>query len=157
MMRLRTALILAVLIAAGCRSYTGEEDSTNDFSFDILQAKEVPVVSGQTRVDVPFSITIGNKTNTPVKVENIGIQSFEAGDYQIPFRSRPYETVIQPGQKATVEFWANAIVTDSLLGTTQPLTIRTMIDFSSAEGNRHEVFVRGINGVVGLGFQKPVG
>jgi len=158
-MRLKIVLILGVIsmLAAGCsHSVADEEDSTNDFSFTVVQASYPPVLSNTTRIDVPFAITIGNKTDAPVKVEHIGIQSFEMGDYQIPFRSRPFDTVIEPGKKATVEFWANAIITDPMLGTQQPLTLRTMIDFSSAQGNRHEVFVRGINGHFAAGAQKPL-
>lgn len=163
-MRPRALLILGAisLAIAGCsasgRQFLGETDSTNDFSFDVVQKVEVPIVgSGETRVDVPFEITIGNKTNTPWKVERIALQSFEQGDYQIPFRSRPFTKQIAPGAKEKFEFWANAIVTDPLLGTKQPLTLRTMVDFSSPQGDRHEVFVRGINGVIGFGVQKPIG
>lgn len=162
-MRLRALLILGAisLAFAGCttsaRQFMGETDSTNDFGFDVVQKVEVPVVSGVTRIDVPFEITITNKTNTPWKVERIALQSFEQGDYQIPFRSRPFTKEIAPGSKEKFEFWANAIVTDPLLGTKQPLTLRTMVDFSSPQGDRHEVFVRGINGVIGFGVQKPIG
>ena len=159
-MRLRDLGVLALifmLFAACTHGAAGEEDSTNDFSFDISQKSNPPVISGTTRIDVPFEITIGNKTKAPVKVEHIGIQSFDQGDYQIPFRSRPFETVIPAGEKVKLEFWANAIVTDPILGTRAPLTLRTMIDFSSDNGKRHEVFVRGINGRLGLGIEKPIG
>jgi hypothetical protein len=157
MMRARALLMIAVSLAVGgCRTYSGDEDSTQDFAFNIVQKAVVPM-AGETRVDVPFTITIKNKTDAPVKVEHVGIQSFEAGDYQIPFRSRPFETVIAPGETKELEFWANAIVTDQLLGTTQPLTIRSMVDFSSSQGNRHEVFVRAVNDPIGFGLQKPIG
>lgn len=165
-MRFQALLILGAVsvFLAGCsgagasRQFLGETDSTNDFTFDVVQKVDVPIVgSSETRVDVPFEITIGNKTDTPVKVERIALQSFEQGDYQIPFRSRPFTKEIAPGAKEKFEFWANAIVTDSLLGTKQPLTLRTMVDFSSPQGNRHEVFVRGINGTIGFGVQKPIG
>jgi hypothetical protein len=159
-MRVRTLLILGALAAmlAGCtHSVAGEEDSTRDFSFDIVQTADPPVIGNTTRIDVPFEITIVNKTDAPVTVSRIAIQSFEVGDYQIPFRSRPFEKVIAPGAKEKIEFWANAIVTDPTLGTRAPLTMRTMVDFESPSGARHEVFVRGINGRIGFGMQKPIG
>jgi hypothetical protein len=160
-MRVRAVLslgALAILLAGCTHSVADQEDSTRDFSFDIVQVSYPPVIgSGSTRIDVPFEVTIGNKTDHAVTVERIALQSFEMGDYQIPFRSRPFEKVIAPGAKEKFEFWANAIVTDPLLGTKQPLTLRTMIDFTSAQGSRHEVFVRGINGRIGFGVQRPIG
>ena len=158
-MRPRALLILGAisLLFAGCtHSVAGEEDSTRDFSFDVVQTADPPIMGGFTRIDVPFQITIGNKTDVPVKVERIGLQSFEAGDYQIPFRSRPFEKVIAPGAKEKFEFWANAVVTDPILGTRAPLVLRTMVDFTSVNGNRHEVFVRNVNGRVGFGASKPI-
>ena len=160
----RSLLILGAisLVIAGCsasgRQLWDDEDSTNDFSFEVSQKERVPVVgNAETRVDVPFEITIGNKTHEPVKIERIALQSFEQGDYQIPFRSRPFEKTIQPGTKEKFEFWANAIVTDPILGTGAPLSLRTMVDMSTPGGARHEVFVRGVNGRVGIGTQVPIG
>jgi hypothetical protein len=146
-MRRSTPLLfgLMLLTAGACtHSVAGEEDTTNDFAFSIAQTSYPPTVTGVTNIDVPFEITITNKTNMPVKVENISLQSLDVGDYQVPFRSRPFNVEIGPGEKKALEFWANTIVTDTIQGTRGPLTLRTMIDFSASQGSRHEVFVRGI-------------
>ena len=159
-MRVRTLLILgalALLCAACTHSVAGQEDSTRDFSFDIVQKVDPPIVGGATRIDVPFEITIGNKTDAPVTVNRIAVQSMEVGDYQIPYRPRNFERVIPPGGKEKFEFWANAIVTDPILGTRAPLTLRSMVDFDVPGGKRHEVFIRGINGRVGFGVARPIG
>ena len=146
-MRFRALLFVAaasLLVLSCAHGAAGEEDTTNDFGFSIIQKSYPPVMTGSTNVDVPFEITIRNKTDRPWKVEHIGLQSLDMGDYQVPFRSRPFETVIAPGEQKDLEFWANTIVTDPINGTHGPLTLRTMIDFSSDQGKRHEVFVRGI-------------
>ncbi len=158
-MRARALLPLATLLllcAASCsHSVAGEEDTTRDVSFSIVQSADPPISGSMTRIDVPFEITIGNKTSEPMTVNRIAMQSMEVGDYQIPYKPRNFDKVIPPGAKEKFEFWANAIVTDPILGTRAPLTLRTMVDLSGAGGARHEVFVRAINGRVGMGAAIP--
>lgn len=159
-MRPRTLLPFAAVVmvcAASCsHSVAGEEDTTRDLSFSIAQSADPPIGGNMTRIDVPFEIMIGNKTSQPMTVTRIGLQSMDVGDYQIPYRPRNFDKVIAPGTTEKFEFWANAIVTDPILGTRAPLTLRTMVDLSAPGGSRHEVFVRGINGRVGIGTAIPI-
>ncbi|MGZ7077803.1 MAG: hypothetical protein ACXVJT_00195 [Thermoanaerobaculia bacterium] len=158
-MRARILMPLAagilLCLAACTHSVTGEEDSTNELSFSIVQTANPPIVGSITSIDVPFEITIGNKTAAPMTVNRISLQSMEVGDYQIPYKPRNFDRVIAPGAKEKFEFWANAIVTDPILGTRAPLTLRTMVDLTVSGGTRHEVFVRGINGRLGFGTSVP--
>ena len=148
------SLLIVVACTASSRQMWGDQDTTDDFSFDVVQRVEVQVMDNASPgVDVPFDITIGNRTKETWRVDRISLQTFERGSYEIPLRSRTFQKQIAAGDTEKFEFWANANVTDPQIGTKKPVTIRTIVDFTSPQAKREEVFVRAINGSVVGGIQ----
>jgi hypothetical protein len=110
------------------------------------------MMSGFRTVDVKFEVAVKNRTQTPVTIEHIALQSVGAGDYQIPPRSRPFHKTIAPGAEQKFEFWATAQVGDTTIGTKAPLTMRAMLTLKDPQGQRTESFIRRVNGRVAVGI-----
>jgi len=127
-------------------------ETTEDLDVDIEQMNAPMMMAGFTTVDVKFEVAVKNRTQTPVTIEHIALQSVGAGDYQIPPRSRPFHKTIAPGAEQKFEFWATAQVGDTTIGTKAPLTLRAMLTLKDVQGKRTESFVRRVNGRVAVGI-----
>lgn len=127
-------------------------ETTEDLDVDVEQLNAPMVMQGFNSVDVKFQIAVRNRTQTPVTVSHIALQSIGGSDYQIPSRTRPFNRTIAPGAQEKFEFWATARVDDPTIGTKAPLTVRTMLTLRDAQGQRTESFVRRVNGRVAIGI-----
>lgn len=127
-------------------------ETTEDLDVAIEQMNAPMMMSGFTSVDVKFEVAVKNRTQAPVTIEHIALQSVGAGDYQIPPRSRPFHKTIAPGEERKFEFWATAQVGDTTIGTKAPLMVRAMLTLKDAQGKRTESFIRRVNGRVAVGI-----
>jgi hypothetical protein len=131
-------------------------DSTDDFDVSVEQAESPSLPArGITTIDVQYLITIGNRTKVPVTVERITLQSIGNSAFEIPTRSRPFQTAIAPGEKKPFRFWAAANVTDPSV-IRDPAIIRLEVTAKSDEDGtqRKESFMRRVNGRVAVGISR---
>jgi hypothetical protein len=130
-------------------------ESTSDFSVEVRQVEYPPVLRA-TSLDVKFEVTVRNQTAEPVTVEHIALESHNAGEYRVPFRSRPFHRKLGAGQEERFEFWARTDVGNPDVGTTAPLMLRTTLTVTGPEGKRVEYFIRNVNDWLGFATRRGV-
>lgn len=147
------ALLSASVLFLSCSSTSlvggDAPESTSDFDVEVRQANYPPTIRA-TSLDVKFEVTVRNQTSEPVTVEHIALESHNAGEYRVPFRSRPFHKPLAAGQEEKFEFWARADVGNPDVGTTGPLMLRTTLTVTSSQGKRVEYFIRNVNDWLGL-------
>ena len=121
-------------------------ETTNDFDVVLTQLNNPPTLSRAIpAIDVKFEVAVTNRTNEPVTVDHISLESLNAGEYQVPLRSRPFHKVVAPGAEEKFEFWASARVGAVIVETHAPLMLRTTLTLSTPGGKRNEAFIRNVN------------
>jgi hypothetical protein len=133
---------------------TGEDsDSTSDFDVAIEQTTTPMAMPSALPgpVDVKYQITVENRTKEPVKLSQIDLQSIGGEIVQIDLTTRRFNKTIEPGAKASVDYWATARVRDANIGADSPLVIRTRLHFKSGETERKVEFTRRVNGRLAIG------
>jgi len=150
-----TGLALALFLLSCTSSSTLFEgdapETTSDFDVALTQLNNPPIQSARS-IDVKFEVAVANRTSEPVTVEHISLESLGAGDYSVPFRSRPIHRSVAPGAEEKFEFWAATRVGDRIVGTTGPLMLRTTLTLTTPGGKRTEAFIRNVNDWLGLGL-----
>jgi hypothetical protein len=151
---IRTALIGLALVVLSCTSSSLIEgdapETTSDFDVVVTQLNNPPVQRAPA-IDVKFEVAVLNRTTEPVTVEHISLESLGAGEYSVPFRSRPFHRSVAPGVEEKFEFWASTRVGDPIVGTTGPLMLRTTLTVTTPGGKRTEAFIRNVNDWLGFG------
>lgn len=146
------ALVFASLLVLSCSTSLVSGDApetTSDFDVEVRQANYPPTMRA-TSLDVKFEVTVRNHTSEPVTIEHIALESHNAGEYRVPFRSRPFHKQLAAGQEQKFEFWARADVANPDVGTTAPLMLRTTLTVTGSQGKRVEYFIRNVNDWLGL-------
>ena len=153
-----TVVLLAVsLLVLACTTSTALLDSdapetTSDFDVELRQLNNPPTQARAIpAIDVKFEVAVRNHTNEPVTVEHISLESLGAGQYQVPFRSRPFHKALPAGGEERFEFWASARVGSGVVETTGPLMVRTTLTLTTPQGKRNEAFIRNVNDWLGAG------
>lgn len=152
-----TVLALALFLLSCLSSSTLLEgdapETTSDFDVALRQLNNPPTQQRSIpSIDVKFEVAVANRTNEPVTVEHISLESLGAGDYKLPFRSRPFHRSVPPGAEEKFEFWAATSVGGGVVGTTGPLMVRTTLTLTTPGGKRTEAFIRNVNDWLGLGM-----
>jgi hypothetical protein len=133
---------------------TGEDsESTSDFDVAIEQTTTPMAMPSALPgpVDVKYQITVENRTKEPVKLSQIDLQSVGGDIVTIDLITRRFNKTIDPGAKASVDYWATAHVRDANVGADAPLVIRTRLHFKSGDTERKEEFTRRVNGRMSIG------
>lgn len=156
---IRTAIAALVLASflSSCNSLSPPSllegdapETTTDFDVVVTQLNNPPVQSARS-IDVKFEVAVTNRTSEPVTVEHISLESLGAGQYSVPFRSRPFHRSVAPGVEEKFEFWTATRVGDSIVATTGPLMLRTTLTVTTPGGKRTEAFIRNVNDWLGFG------
>lgn len=135
-----------VTVINGDSSY----DSTDKFRFEIEQTAFPMTFRGERGdVDVSFRITITNRSEAPITVKRLTLQSMGGDTYRLETSSRKYDKTIAPMARESFKFWAPAVATEAT-ATRAPLVVRTTVELQ-ADGTRlREVFNRRVNGSVSV-------
>lgn len=100
---IRTVFIGLAIVFLSCTSTSLIEgdapETTSDFDVDLRQLNNPPIQGPTRSIDVKFEVAVTNRTSEPVTVEHISLESFGAGDYAVPFRSRPFHRSLAPGPR----------------------------------------------------------
>lgn len=126
-------------------------ETTSDFDVVVRQLNNPPIQGSTPSIDVKFEVAVQNRLGEPVTVEHISLESLGAGDYTVPFRSRPFHKAVQASGEEKFEFWAATRVGDRVVGTTGPLMLRTTLTISTPQGKRTESFIRNVNDWLAFG------
>jgi hypothetical protein len=99
---------------------------------------------------INFQVDIANRSNEPIQLERLEVQSVGAGAYTINQTTRPFKNVtIAPDMREQVEFWVPAVVEDTITGANGPVTLRVTAYFGTELGKFREVYVRTVNDTIG--------
>lgn len=164
-MRQALVLLLGSLLLAGCTNSTvgaGFGVTTGDPDYSSTEAYDVKVVqtanpmsfpnADNGRIDVSFDIEFTNKSEKPVTITRISLQSMGGTQYRLETSTRKYERLVAPHEKTTFKYWAPAIVDGTALDARAPMVVRTLIDTLVDGQDSRETFNREVNGgwVIGV-------
>lgn len=96
-------------------------------------------------ISVNFQVDVENKSQEPIRLERLEVQSVGAGAYEISTQSRPFNQSIAPDRVESVRFWLPANAGDTIVGANGPVTVRVTAYFDSSLGQFREVYMRTIN------------
>jgi hypothetical protein len=134
---------------------TGDDSaqSTNDFDVEIEQVTTPMAMPSAIPgpVDVKYAITVANRTTAPIHLSQVDLQSVGGESPQIDVMTRKFNKTIEPGAKATFEYWATVHVRDATIGAAGPMVIRTRLHLNAGETKRQESFTRRVNGRLSIG------
>jgi hypothetical protein len=135
----RTALALSFLFLGACATRPVVNE-TPDFRVDVKKADSR--MNRQTSVnDVDYRISITNKTEQPVKLQRVDVDSTSA-DIFSHLATRHPERVIAPGQTESVDCWVAALVFQADRRKHPPVSIRMTMFLDTPAGLRVESFTR---------------
>lgn len=90
---------------------------------------------------VKYRVSIRNPSSETITLTQLSMNSVGAGAYTLPHTQRPFKLVIAPNHEESVEFWAPAQASDSILGVNGPVTIRTVAYFKTDMGSFQKIYV----------------
>ena len=132
-------LIPVLLLFAACATRPVVNE-TPDFNVDVKKADSR--MNRETSVaDVDYRISIRNKTEEPVKLERIDVDSTSA-DIFAHLATRHFDKVIAPGKTESVDCWVAAWVFQADRRKHPPVSIRMTMFLDTPAGLRVESFTR---------------
>jgi len=136
---MKRALFALSLLLAACATKPVVNE-TPDFKVDVTKADSR--MNSQTSVaDVDYRIWIKNKTDEPVKLERIDVDS-TSSDIFAHLATRHFDKVIAPGKTESVDCWVAAFVFQADRRNHPPVSIRMTMYLGTPAGLRVESFTR---------------
>lgn len=135
------------LLAAGCASRVNSSANLLEPEFRIRQlgGQAYAARHVQGAISVNLQIEIINRSAESLQVDRIQVESMGAGAYSLPTASRPFGRAIPPEHIEVFEMWVPANAENTILGSNGPVTIRSVVFFTSAVGKFQKVYVRQVN------------
>ncbi len=152
-------LAVALVFLAGCASMQSDSGlgsakvAVPEPGLQIRQISSVPAAARHVEGGIPveYSLTIQNRATHPITLKQVNVVSMGYGAYNLAQTSRPFTTVVQPGQTEVVEFWVPAYIENaSLVGANGPVTLRVTARFDSPVGQFQNIVVQQVNATAGV-------
>jgi hypothetical protein len=149
---MRRFLLLAVLLAA-CSSSAPSTSQTSGSKSKVptpeigIEQENGPMEQGfpYGAFEVKYALEIGNRADVPMTLKRITIQTVNPAGGAYTLRA-PYDyyfnRAIPPKSAATVEFWAKAYGYGRSMRDTEPVTLKGVVYFQTADGYVNQVFIR---------------
>jgi hypothetical protein len=136
---------LAIIAAVACASSKRATIILPD-----LDIREVvgPSDMGYPRgiIEVQYEMVIANKSQEPLTLRRIEIQSVGSGGYFLRRGEiQRFNKTIAPGHYDTVTFWVRALSRGDTLGGNEPVTVRGVAYFDSPVGPTQKFFLKNIS------------
>lgn len=133
------APIVLLLALAGCATRPVLNE-TPDFKVDVKKA-DSRLNRATSVADVDYRIWIQNKTEQPVKLERVDVDS-TSSDIFAHLATRHFDKVIAPGKTESVDCWVAAWVFQADRRKHPPVSIRMTMFLDTPAGLRVESFTR---------------
>lgn len=155
----RILLVPGLLLVAACasmRSDSGKGRANAEVPLPDLQIRQLSSVPSAARhveggIPVEYSLAVQNRAAQPITLKRVSVVSMGYGAYDVESTTHPFETVVQPAQTETVEFWVPANIQNaSVVGANGPVTLRITAQFDSPLGQFQEVVVQQVNATHGV-------
>lgn len=165
---MRLPLLALPLLLLGCSVnngtiggsfQTGDASYSSNESYDVnITQTAHPMSVGRQEnavdnADVSFDIEFTNRSDRPVSIKRISLQSMGGSLYRLETSSREFKRDVAPGEKTVFKYWAKAVTENRTIATNAPLVVRALIDTEVDGSEAHETFNREVNraAVVGIG------
>ena len=143
----------ALVLAAACASSNDVQILKPEIELLQLNAPvDVGYATGPTQIQ--FETRIANRSQEPITLKRIEIQSVGSGSYVLRKEFFTYNEPIAPQQAASVKFWAHGYGFATDRGRTpssEPVNVRSILYFDSPAGSFHQIVTRYINQFPGDG------
>ncbi|HSP17592.1 MAG TPA: hypothetical protein VLV78_22800 [Thermoanaerobaculia bacterium] len=149
---------VALVLLSGCSSMqsdSGMGSAKVDIAEPQLLIRQISTVPAAAQhieggIPVQYSLAVQNRAAQPITLKQVGVVSMGYGAYNVS-GTRPFKTVIQPGQTEVVQFWVPANIDNaSLVGANGPVTLRVTTRFDSPLGQFQNIVVQQVNATTGV-------
>lgn len=138
--------LLAFLVPARCTTANATANLIEpEFRIRQVGGQAYAARHVQGAISVNFQVEIINRSAEPLEVNRIQVESMGAGAYSLPSSSRPFARTIPPEHIEVFELWVPASTETTILGANGPVTIRSVVSFTSSIGKFQKVYVRQVN------------
>jgi hypothetical protein len=146
----RLAGSLVVLLFAACST----NSAGNKLPIPEVRLEQTSTMPGAAEymtggIPVSFQMEVTNRAAIPITLKRVEIVSVgEAGGYQVPQTTRPFNLVLAPGASDSVSFTVGAQNPGyNVTGSNEPVTIRVTSVYESAEGTLQNIVIRQVSGI----------
>jgi hypothetical protein len=140
--RITAAAILALTFAIGCASGPKRPTRVDVALIQLVGPSDVGTGSFGGPMSIQYQLVIRNRLSTPITLRQVTLQTPVPGAYALRGVPNFFKETIQPGERASVTFWAPGIARGSRTGNEEPVTIRGIAYFVTDEGDFQELFIR---------------
>jgi hypothetical protein len=95
-------------------------------------------------IEVQFAMRISNRSEQPVTLRRIEIQSVGGGGYTLRHETQVFNKTVEPNHFETVKFWVRALSQGDTPAANEPVTIRGVAQFDSPGGQMQQFFLKNI-------------
>jgi hypothetical protein len=145
---MKRALLPAILLLAACASSKNAVVSPLP-EIDVVQVygpADIPYSRGQDSVMAEYAFRVRNGANVPITLRRIEMSSLTGGTIALRREDRAFNRTVNPGSAEVVSLTARVYfrTTSSGSPTNEPLTIRAVLYFESANGSFRRIITRNI-------------
>ena len=126
-------MMTALLFAVRCAS----SDATSSIEPEVTLVQLSRVAEGMRSdtgpVSVHYGVEVRNRTDAPIHLDRVSVQSIGGGAYDLPAHSQAFDVTIASKETKSVDFWAPAYVAmPAASGANGPVTIRATVELDAA-------------------------
>lgn len=142
---------VAVLLLAACAMNNSAGSKIPDPEVRLDQTSTMPGAAEYVTGNIPvsFRMSVTNRAAIPITLKRVEVTSVgEAGGYQVPQSSVPFNVTLPPGASDSVTFTVVAVNSGyNVTGANEPVTIRVTSVYDTSEGGLQNVVIRQVNGI----------
>ena len=145
------AVAAAVLLLASCSMNHTAGSKIPDPEVRLDQTSTMPGAAEYVTGGIPvsFRLSVTNRAAIPITLKRVEVSSVgEAGGYRVPDTRVPFDLALAPGASDGVNFTVPAVNTgQNVTGANEPVTIRVISVYDSAEGALQTIVIRQVSGL----------
>ena len=141
----------AVQLLASCSLNHSAGSKVPDPEVRLDQTSSMPGAAEYVQGGIPvsFRMTVTNRAAIPITLKRIDVSSVgEAGGYMVQSTTVPFDLTLPPGANDSVTFTVAAVNAGyNVTGSNEPVTIRVISVYDTAEGGLQTVVIRQVSGI----------
>ena len=140
-MRRVTLSVVVVLLAAACGSSQPVSTSGGRAAIGV-NLQSPPFFGSGTTAPANVDVVVENRSASPIVVRNVRLESIGMAQWGVQTINRMFNETIAPGDTKAFPLFATARALVSRMTYTEPLTVRSIVQFES-EGKRFQEIYTG--------------
>ena len=147
----KLAVSAAVLLLTACSINQSAGNKVPDPEVRLDQTSTMPGAAEYVTGGIPvsFQLSVTNRAAIPITLKRVEVTSVgEAGGYTVPQTRIPFSLSLPSGATDAVNFTVSAVATGmNVTGANEPVTIRVISIYDTAEGALQTVVIRQVSGI----------